>query len=287
MTWFFLSFLTAFFEAVKDAFGKQSLKQVDEYVVSWTLSFLTGFFLLPLVIISGFPQLGNQFWLALIFGGTLNSITSYLYIKAIKVSDLSITLPMIALTPLFMLITSPLMVGEWPNLFDFLGIFLLVTGSYLLNIKEKSKGYLAPFRALWVQKGPKLMLIVALIWSITSNFDKIGVQNSSPIFWLFAMFSFITVLLLPMLLYKTPNPRQKILKGLPILLPMGLFCSLSVMFQMEALTLTNVVQVIAIKRTSVVMGVMLGYLIFKEKGMKERLTGTLIMLLGVIIMTLF
>ncbi|MCZ0904811.1 EamA family transporter, partial [Microcoleus sp. HI-ES] len=85
---------------------------------------------------------------------------------------------------------------------------LIVSGSYLLNIKEKSKGYLAPFKALLDEPGPKLMLIVAFLWSITSNFDKIGVKNSYPIFWLFSLFGTMTVLLLPVLLHKTPNPGQ-------------------------------------------------------------------------------
>ena len=37
MTWLILGILTAFFEAVKDVFGKQNLKKSDEYVVAWSL----------------------------------------------------------------------------------------------------------------------------------------------------------------------------------------------------------------------------------------------------------
>ncbi len=286
MTWLILGILTAFFEAVKDVFSKQNLKKSDEYVVAWSLAFFSVIFLIPWVIYTGIPALNTQFAIALLIGGSINAVTAVLYIKAIKVSDLSLTVPLVALTPLFMLITSPLIVGEYPKLFDYIGILLIVTGSYLLNIKEKFQGYLAPFKALVKEPGPKLMLIVAFLWSITSNFDKIGVKNSSPIFWLFSLFSTMTVLLLPVLLHKTPNPSRKILKQLPMLAAMGFFNAVGVLCQMQALTLTLVVQVIAIKRTSVLMGVLFGHFIFKEKDIKQRLLGAAIMVFGVFVISL-
>jgi drug/metabolite transporter (DMT)-like permease len=286
LIWLILGILTAFFEAVKDVFSKQNLKKSDEYVVAWSLSFFSVIFLLPWVLYTGIPQLNSQFAIALLIGGSINAVTTILYIKAIKVSDLSLTVPLVALTPLFMLFTSPLIVGEYPKLFDYIGIFLIVAGSYLLNIKEKSQGYLAPFKALLKEPGPKFMLIVAFLWSITSNFDKIGVQNSSPIFWLFSLFGTMSVLLLPVLLHKTPNPSRKILNQLPMLATMGFFNAVGVLCQMQALTLTLVVQVIAIKRTSVLMGVLFGHFIFKEQDIQQRLLGAGIMVLGVFFISL-
>ncbi len=290
MTWLIFGILTAFFEAVKDVFSKQNLKKNDEYVVAWSLAFFSALFLVPFLFFIKIPQLNPQlnplFWIALLIGGSINAVTAILYIKAIKLSDLSLTVPLVALTPLFMLLTSPLIVGEYPNFFDCIGIFLIVTGSYLLNIKEKSQGYLAPFKALLHEPGPKLMLIVAFLWSITSNFDKIGVQNSSPIFWLFSLFTTMSVLLLPVLLHKTPNPSRKIMQQLPMLATMGFVNALGVVFQMQALTMTLVVQVIAVKRTSVLMGVLFGHFIFKEKDIQQRLLGAAIMIVGVFFITL-
>jgi len=286
LTWLILGIFTAFFEALKDVFGKQNLKKSDEYVVAWSLSFFSVIFLTPWVFYTGIPALNSQFAIALLIGGSINAVTAILYIKAIKVSDLSLTVPLVALTPLFMLLTSPLIVGEYPNFFDYIGILLIVTGSYLLNIKEKSQGYLAPFKALLKEPGPKMMLIVAFLWSITSNFDKIGVKNSSPIFWLFSLFGTMSILLLPILLHKTPNPSRKILKQLPMLAAMGFFNAIGLLCQMQALTLTLVVQVIAIKRTSVLMGVLFGHFIFKEKDIQQRLLGAAIMVFGVFVISL-
>jgi len=216
----------------------------------------------------------------------MNAVIALLYIKAIKLSDLSLAVPLVALTPLFMLLTSPLIVGEYPNFFDGIGVFLIVMGSYLLNIKEKSQGYLAPFKALLHQPGSKLMLLVAFLWSITTNFDKIGVQNSSPIFWVFALLTTMSVLLLPVLLHNTSNPKRQIIQYLPMLMATGFFNALGVICQMQALTMTLVVQVIALKRTSVLMGVLFGHFIFKEKDIQERFLGAAIMMGGVLFITL-
>ena len=286
MMWLILASLSAFFEAVKDVVSKHNLKANDEYVVTWSLTFFTAVFLTPLLFIIEIPPLNQQFWIALLIGGIMNAVIALLYIKAIKLSDLSLAVPLVALTPLFMLLTSPLIVGEYPNFFDGIGVFLIVMGSYLLNIKEKSQGYLAPFKALLHQPGSKLMLLVAFLWSITTNFDKIGVQNSSPIFWVFALLTTMSVLLLPVLLHKTSNPKRQIIQYLPMLMATGFFNALGVIFQMQALTMTLVVQVIALKRTSVLMGVLFGHFIFKEKDIQERFLGAAIMMGGVLFITL-
>lgn len=287
MTWFFLVSLTAIFESFKDVFGKKSLEKIDEPVVACASMVCSTAFLIPALFITKIPSLDLWFWMALMISGTLNTVTTILYVKAIKTSDLSITMPMITFTPLFLLITSPIIVGEYANIFDLSGILLIILGSYTLNLKQKQRGYLAPFQALLTETGPKLMLCVAFIWSITSNIDKIGVNHSSATFWPFALYGFMAIALLPMMLMKIRHPWKQIKSNFRILSYIGFFNALAITFQMLALTLTFVSHVIAVKRTSALMSVFLGHLIFQEKGMKERLAGAAIMLTGVLLITLF
>lgn len=286
MLWIVFSFFTALFESLKDVFSKNGLKNIDEYVVSWSLRFFALPFLLPLLFFIEIPSLGNKFWLALLISGSLNVVATILYMKAIKHSDLSITVPMVTFTPLFLLLTSPLIVGEFPTFVGLIGVLLIVFGSYTLNIKERHDGFLAPFRALLKEMGPKLMLLVAIIWSITSNFDKIGVQNSSPIFWAIAVNIFIILIMLPIMLYKSKRAIENIRTNYKLLFPIGLFSALTLIFQMTAISLTLVAYVISIKRTSAIMSVLFGHLIFKEKGIRERLAGAIIMVIGVLFITL-
>ncbi|MDD3754787.1 MAG: EamA family transporter [Methanobacterium sp.] len=304
MFWLIFAWLTALFESFTDVASKKSLKNVDMYLTAFFIRFSAFLFLIPVlflvIFLWGVPTIGPQFWVALLIGGSLNVLTTVLYMKALKHSDLSISVPMLAFTPLFLLVTSPLIVGEFPTTLGLVGIILIVSGSYILNINEFKKGYLAPFKALLQEKGPKLMLIVAFIWSITSNYDKIGAVNSSPIIWVVAVNLFIAISIFPILLTSNKDYFQKkrsslvkdgsywelIKENKNILLLTGFLSALTIIFQIYAITLTLVAYVIAIKRTSVCFGVIWGHLIFHEKGVKERLTGAVVMVLGVVLIIL-
>ena len=287
MTWFVFAFLTALFRSFTDVSGKSSLKNMDEYIVAWSLFLFALPFFAILLFFTDIPEIGDNFWIALLVGGGLNVFTNLIYMRAIKLSDLSITIPLITFTPLFMLITSPIILGEFPNIFGIAGIVLIVTGSYLLNFKEKKKGYLAPFKALLKEKGPRLMLLVAFIWSITANFDKIGIENSSVFFWPVAVNTFITIGFIPVVLMRSKGKTQQIRKNYKKLIPVGFFHGLMIVFQMIAVSMTLVAYVISIKRTSAILSVVFGSVLFKEEGLKERLTGSIIMIAGVVLITLF
>lgn len=286
MSWFIFAVLTAFFESLKDVFSKKSLGEVDEYVASWSLRAFALPFLLPILFFREIPQLGDQFWLALAVSGTLNIAATIFYMKALKFSDLSLAVPMVTFTPLFLLVTSPLIVHEFPPALGLLGVLLIVAGSYFLNIAERRKGNFAPLKALIKEKGPKLMLAVAFIWSITANFDKVGVQNSSPIFWVVAVNLFLTITMFPIMVLRSTRSLQTVAKNLQALVPIGLVSALGLTFQMTAINLTLVAYVISIKRTSSISSVLFGHFLFKEKNVRQRLTGVTIMVLGVILIAL-
>ncbi|MBE9040144.1 EamA family transporter [Oscillatoriales cyanobacterium LEGE 11467] len=286
MLWFFFALTTAICESFRDVFNKKSLKTNDVYIVAWSLNFFTVVFLLPLVFVTGIPEIGDRFFLALAVNSILNGLAFLALMKAIQASDLSKVAPMTTFTPLFLLLTSPLIVGEFPNPSGFIGIALIVTGAYLLNLNARKSGYLAPFKMLWKERGTKLGLLVAFLWSITANFDKIGVQNSAPIFWVASMFAGITLLLSPLVIINSGLKLSKwgsIGKSLVLI---GLFNAIAVAFQMFALNLTLVAYVISVKRTSAIFSVVWSKLIFKESGFQERVFGASVMVSGVICIAL-
>jgi uncharacterized membrane protein len=130
------------------------------------------------------------------------------------------------------------------------------------------------------------MLLVAFIWSITSNIDKIGVQHSNPIFWAISVNVFLSVLLFPVMILKSQKRSVQISGNLKSLVPIGLFTALTFIFQMTAISLTLVPYVISIKRTSAIFCIIYGYFFFKETRIKERLLGASIMILGVLLIAL-
>lgn len=302
MIWFLYAILAAFFQSTTDAVCKKAVLRINEYFIAWVVRFLPLFFLIPYLFIKGIPQIKEHFYIALLVNGSLNVIANVLYIKAIKQSDLSITVPIISFTPLFLLFTSPLIMHEFPGLSGLTGVVLIVIGSYILNLKDRHTkrcqapisfngvpgtvlASLMPLMLLFKKGGPRLMLCVAFIWSITSNFDKLGVQNSSPLFWGISSYFFQSTVLFFILLLKKEKILLQMRKKFSIFLSIGLAAALGIFFHMLAIQLTLVVNVIAIKRTSALMSVFYGIFLFKEAGLKERVIGTIIMLLGVIFIT--
>ncbi|MEX2640786.1 MAG: EamA family transporter [Balneolales bacterium] len=285
MTWLLFAFLTAFFESMKDLFGKLGLVHLNEFVISWALMSFALPFLIPLLFFIEIPELNRQFAWSFLAGGVINATSILFYMKAIRASDLSITVPMMTFTPLFLLVTSPVILGEYPSRLGIAGVFLIVIGSYMLNIRQRRQGFLAPFKALFVETGPRIMLGVAFLWSFTANIDKIGVQNSSPIFWAISMTGLVSLILLPPMLLFTDHSFRQISGQVKALLPLGMFNAFALVAQMTAINIALVAYVISIKRSSTILSVFWGHFFLGEKGLKERLLGVLIMVAGVVLIS--
>ncbi|SDB18799.1 Uncharacterized membrane protein [Desulfonatronum thiosulfatophilum] len=286
MFWALLALGTAFFEAVKDTLSKRQLVLGDEYLLAWSYCAfglpLTGLYLWW----DGIPSIGDDFIWALFFGVGLNMVAITLYMRAIKASDLSLTLPMLTFTPLFMLGTSPLILGEFPDLRGATGMILIIAGAYGMHLGRKSRGLLAPIRALWDEPGPRIMLLVAFLWSFTANLDKVGVTNSSPAFWLFCFFIAMSLGLLPVTLLKSHRPWQQLRRNFKALFLVGLFGALALVLQMWAITLTLAAYVVSIKRMSVVFGVFFGHFVFGEKDLGRRVACAALMVAGVALISM-
>ncbi len=292
MTWFLLASCTALFEALKDVASKQSLKSLDEYVVLWAFTGVGALALVPVLLLTtGWPEFGPRFGWAALFGGSLNVFAYLCYIRAIKIADLSLTVPLVSLTPLFLLVTSPLIVQEYPSWGDVFGVVVLIVGSYVLNLQttptnEPRSSYWAPLRAMATNPGSRLMLMVAFVWSITSNIDKVGVQNSSPLMWVIVLFSCVSCGTLPFALRRGKGAFVQAFAQAKLLGLTGLLNIVGVGFQMWALTLAPVTQVIAVKRMSTLIAVLFGVFWFGESGLRERLLGAAIMVAGVALISL-
>ena len=297
MLWFLFTLLSAFFDSVKNVLSKECLQRIDEHVVVCLYSFSTVAFLAPFIFLVEIPSLENKFWRALFIGGCLNLLAGILYMRAIKYSSLSKTIPLTCFAPVFVVLTSPIILGEHSKILDVVGVITIVTGAYILNIHQVDSGYLAPLKSIFNEQGSQLMLCVTFIWGISSAVDKIGVQSSSPFFWTLAIYIFMTLATLPITLsrnrsiaalFKDESRTEtwQIGRLFIFLILIGLLVGLIGIFQMKAISLTEVSRVEALKLTNVLMTILLEHIFFKEKIIGKRLVGTAIMIVGVLFITL-
>ena len=288
MHWFYFALLAAISESLKDLCSKRGLRSVSPQLAALAASATPIPFLLTILLSTGsMPALGPQYVSALLLGGTLNVLALFQFMRALQSSDMSLAIPFTSFTPIFLLVTSPLLVNDVPKIQDLVGILCIVAGAYSLQIQSTHQGWLAPFLAMISHPGPRRMLSVALIYSFSSNFDKIGVQNSSPLFWSLSITTMMTIGFLFML-RATPRPTipAPLTPILGILFAIGLFQAMGLYFHNTALDLGSVPSVIAIKRTSILFAVLWGILFLQERQGKERLTGAVLMILGIGILAL-
>jgi uncharacterized membrane protein len=283
--WIIYAVLNPISESFRNVFSKKASKEADPLLISWFNNLIPVIVYLPVLFLVDL-KFSFEFFYSILGSGIINIAAVLLYHRAIAKGDISLVVPMLSFTPLFLLITSPLLIGEFPDLYGLLGIVLIVFGSYLLNINLAHGSIFHPLKSLLKNKGTRYMLIVSFIWSISANFDKIGIQASSTfqyiIFINMFVFMGITIFLFAKGKYKT----EQIAKAKTNLILVGFFTAFGFFLQMTALSLTLVAYVIAIKRTSGMLTVLHGHLFFGEKHIKERMLGSVIMFIGVLLIIL-
>jgi drug/metabolite transporter (DMT)-like permease len=281
MIWFPLSMLAAFSLATVDAmtkrfFGNQSPYEMAMIRLLYTAPWLAcSLFFIPMA------RPDNQYFLAVASAAPLEVCAIYCYMKAIKVSPLSLTLPFLAFTPAFMIVTGRIFLGEKLGAAGITGIVLIVAGAYCLNISSLRNGFLSPIRAIFKEPGSRLMLLVAFIYSITSVIGKIGVLHSNPYFFGSTYFIALTLLMTALMPF-IPGVSFKLnwemhLKGAAT----GAIYAVMVFSHMLAISLVQAAYMVSVKRMSLLFGILYGAWWFRETRIHERLFGAVIMLAGV------
>jgi uncharacterized membrane protein len=287
MLWFILALLAAVFDATYYALIKKFVKGMNQFVMASGVYLTAGIVLIIYCSIRGYPSLGKLFLPALIGTVIINVVTATIYYKALRTSDISLILPMIAFTPVFLIVTSPLILGEHPSTKGIIGILFIVAGSYLLHLDKKKHGFFGPIKSIFTHKGTLLMFLVAVLWSVSLNFDKLQVMNSDPTFAAATMFLSAGSVFLIISRFKVKNLFNEYKKTVTSCILPGICLVIVACFINTAFTMSIVPYVIAIKRVSILISVGYGFFMFKEKHTTERLLGAFTMFVGMLMVMLF
>ncbi len=285
MLWIFLSLSNALLDATNNLLNKKALNA--KAPVSLTV-FITRVISLPFLGVilwlgdlfpREFPSM--TFWQLVGISALLRWYNLWAYTTALKLSEISLTVPLLNLTPAFMLITSPFFLGEFPSDLGLFAILMIIPGSYILNMRSDSKGFWKPFKNIAKDKGALLMLSVAFSASITANIDKMGIRKSNVIFWSIVLNAIVSLEFL-LLYFRHPEPISR--RNIRILLLSGLIKTFSLLAFRYALMMTLAVYVISVKRISSLFTVLFGAFFLKEKNIKYKVFGALMLIIAVIIL---
>lgn len=285
MDWFSLSLLCAFSLAAADAFSKKYLIDYSGWALVLVRFVVPGIILLPMLLLTSIPVVPLQFWGWIAFLIPLEMLAMLFYVLAIRDAPLYQTLPYLAFTPVFNILTGWLILGEQVSLLGSMGICLVVIGTYLLNIEQLNKNgkriWFEPFRAILIQQGSRRMLLAAMIYSVTSVGGKAAMQYVGPMS--FGALYFVILAITTLFVVGIIRPRElKILtSNFRGHLLVGIFMAAMIITHFWALSLIETAYMIAVKRTSLLFGILFGYFMFKEHGLTRNFSSASLMVMGV------
>ena len=303
MLWILLALLGAVTNASYFIIIKRYITTLDPKILTGVGFTCGGLLLFAFSAIRGFPVIGQDFYSAVAITAVLNIISLSLIFKALSSTDLSLSIPMLSFTPVILIGTSYLLLNEVPSLSGVAGICIIVIGSYVLNISAGDKHFLDPVKSMLRNRGSWYMLIVAFLFAVSINFDKIALNNSDPFFGIALTVLAIGVAFVLMAAYslnslrnislqkpakdgdqapKSGFPAFPYRKYLPLAILIGAFVAIEAGSINVAYTLQIVPYVIAIKRLSIIFVVLYGTLVFSEHEIGKRLMGAALMVAGAI-----
>ncbi len=286
MHWFPLALFCALSLALADTATKKWLAHRGVAEITLIRFGLPALLLFPLLVILAPSPPPPAFWGWLGAALPLEVVAMWLYVRAIRDNALAATLPYMAFTPVFTLLTGRLLLGETVSGQGLAGILLVVAGAWGLNLDRAGRHprtWLLPFLAVVRERGSRLVLLVAAIYSVTAVLGK-GALNLVPGQALaFGTLYFSLLGGLAWLVFGLSQPAQAraALGGGARAWGVAALMTLMILSHFLALAQAETAYMIAVKRTSILFGILLGAWVFREADLRRHLAAGVIMVAGV------
>lgn len=292
MNWIFLALAGAFFQAIDLGIKKKSLEVTGMNNVIAAVAFTFGavLFLLVFHAQSGTwfweGTLSREFWVSMGWYVGLNVLAVWLIYRALDLGKLNYLAPFLTLTTILAILPSFLLLGEFPTIIGFVGIFLVVAGAFWMGWEPKSTLGVHERKALWYFLG------AVVCYSLVLPYQKIAVQESSVAFASFLAYASIGACFLTILILTGETGKlRRAVQMRPFLmgvLLIGLIVFLENGAINIALTKASVANAFAIKRLMPFFAFVIGYVYFKEReNVAKKLYATTLMVVGAVLVTLF
>lgn len=289
MDWMTLTLICAFALASADAATKAWLRECSARELVLVRFGVVGVLMAPLL--GDLPPVGElplAFWGWIVLLLPLEIAAMLLYMRAIRDHALSLTLPYLAFTPVFVILVAWVVLGERVSLPGAFGVVLVVAGAWLLNLGQARMSWRTwwhPFANILRKPGARLMLMVALLYALTATLGKGAMHHMAP--EQFGAFYFVLLGISALVLFALPDPRtlRRLARhALPVLV-VAVLMAIMVYTHFLAIAKAPVAYMIALKRTSLLMGMVYGWLCFGEQELRARLPAGMLMLAGVMLIT--
>ena len=237
----------------------------------------------PLLIFSGIPRLNPTFFVAGTTGALLNISASLFLLEALRRDSISRVFPFLTMAPLFSVLTAFIVLGELPSPQGGVGILLIVAGLMIVEYRA-----LVPSDRSRQHTGVRYAVAAAFLFSLNVAADRLAILHSHPFFYapFFLGAGAVALLLVwlarPTALAPAPAPAHQ----QQLLCMSALLLAASTTLTSFALSVTLASYVSALKRFGVLMALVWGGAVLKERITWRLAAGSLLAVSGTLLIAL-
>jgi len=206
--------------------------------------------------------------------------------RAYDAGDLSLVYPIARSSPLFLAVAGTTLLGEKVSVAGALGIGIMVTGVYVINMKELN--FTGPSSPLAGLKQPALLfaLLAALATTVYTLCDRIGVSVVDPYRYNLWLGIFVTAALTPTVLLRGGLNRVKAEWSRTSFgaTASGVLMRGGYILVLLAMKLAPVSYLLSLRQLSVVIGTIIGVVYLKEGFGVARLLGSVTIFIGAFVL---
>lgn len=281
----------AFFSSINILLAKKIMGKLDEYAyLLFSTLFILPFTFSISIILFGLPKLDLTFLGSTFLAALIAACAAILAYRAIRISEISLVNPISSFHPIFTGIISSFTLKEIITTKGWVGIIIVVVGAYVLKVGKSKEGLFVPVKALVSHKGVRLSFVAYLLWAISPTFEKTAIFHTTPNNppFVAVVESLVAAIIYSVVLIKKSENLGKIASKAKTcvkqFLAIGILGGVGTSLAFLAIGSGKLGPVTSVFRLSMIFTVLWGGLFFKEKNFKNRLLGSIIMLLGVVLL---
>lgn len=270
----------ATFQTAKDIISKKLSAKVDSTVSTFaSFAYAVPFYALALGILWSLGletfYVSAGFWSWVILRALSDLGAEWCKMHGMQFGDLSVVSSLFALSPAFLLVTSPLITGDIPTVQGVVGVLITVLGTLIVVHKPRGAGIIDR-RAIFFG------LASAAFFSLNSCFDRMAVQTASPTLSGFVMTFFAGLAVLPHM-FRGESRFVNLRSESKLFWTRGFLELIFMVSKLCALQYMQAPYVVAIQRLAILFSIFSGHFIFHEKQLGQRLFGGAVVLAGVLV----
>jgi drug/metabolite transporter (DMT)-like permease len=226
----------------------------------------------------------------IIVGKSILGGAAFLFVMmSLEHNPISTALPILGMTPAVTALAALLIIGESLHNWEWLGIGMMVAGTYVLE-KRPAQKIFQPIKEIFYSKDHYYMYGAIGLFAVSSVFDKLLVSGykTDPLVVLFYQHIVYCAMFGSLLLIRKQSFQAAVQKGtsqLPFIITVAFLTVAYRLTQLEATKFAPVALVLAVKRTSILYASFWGGKIFSDERLVQKLiAGALIVGAGFIIL---